>query len=35
MQQAILEKNCLSEKPDADTTKKYTRMREMILSKKY
>ena len=35
MQQAILEKNCLPEKPDADTTKKYKRMREMILSKKY
>jgi len=35
MQQAILEKNCLLKKSDADTTKKYKRMREMILSKKY
>ena len=35
MQQAILEKNCLSEKSDADTTKKYMRMREMILNEKY
>ena len=35
MQQAILDENCLPEKPDADTTKKYKRMREMILSEKY
>ncbi len=35
MQQAILEKNCLSKKSDADITKKYKRMREMILSEKY
>jgi hypothetical protein len=35
MQQAILEKNCLSEKSDADTTKKYKRMREMILNEEY
>ena len=35
MQQAILKKNCLSEKSDAETTKKYKRMREMILNEKY
>ena len=35
MQQAILEKNCLPEKSDAETTKKYKRMREMILNEKY
>ena len=35
MQQAILDEDCLPEKPDADTMKKYKRMREMILSKKY
>jgi hypothetical protein len=35
MQRAILEKSCLSEKPDADTTKKYKRMREIILDEQY
>ena len=35
MQQAILEKDYLSEKPNADTIKKYIRMREMILSEEY
>jgi hypothetical protein len=35
MQQAILDKGCLSEKSDADVIKKYKRMREMILDKQY
>ena len=35
MQQAILEKNCLSEKLDTDTIKKYTRIKKMILNEKY